>query len=198
MRSRTKLFVSALVAGTALAAAIPAQAQNYPQGSHSQDGRYDTNRDGRIDDRDGRYDTNRDGRYDDRDGRYDTNRDGRYDDRDGRYDTNRDGRYDDRDGRYDNRNNRYDRDHQYRGNANAIWTQIEQLQRRVARSDGRDRISEREAAGLRNAVYQLRIQFRDFNRNGLSQRESRYLQDRINQIRSRLQYERRDNDGRRY
>ena len=177
MRNRTKLFVSALVASVAMAGAIPAQAQNYPQRTfpQSQDGRYDTNRDGRIDDRDGRYDTNRDGRYD-----------------------NRDGRYDDRDGRYDNRDNRYDRDHQYRGNANAIWTQIDQLQRRVARSDGRDRISEREAAGLRNAVYQLRIQFRDFNRNGLSQRESRYLHDRINQIRSRLQYERRDNDGRRW
>ena len=72
------------------------------------------------------------------------------------------------------------------------------MQRRIVRNDGRDRISEREAAGLRNAVFQLRTQFRDFNRNGLSQRESRYLQDRINQIRSRLQYERRDNDGRRY
>ena len=39
---------------------------------------------------------------------------------------------------------------------------------------------------------------RDFNRNGLTQRESRYLQDRIHQIRSRLTYERRDNDGRRW
>ena len=194
MRSRTKLFVSALIAGSALAAAIPAQAQNYPQRTYpqSQDGRYDTNRDGRIDQRDV-YDTNRDGRIDQRDG-YDTNRDGRYDDRDG-YDTNRDSRYDNRDDRYDNR---YDRNHQYRGNANAIWTQIEQLQRRVARNDYRDRISEREAAGLRNAVYQLRMQFRDYNRNGLTQRESRYLQDRINQIRSRLQYERNDRDGRRY
>ena len=173
MRSRTKLFVSALVAGSALAAAIPAQAQNYPQRTYpqSQDGRYDTNRDGRIDQRDG-YDTNRDGRYDDRDGRYD-NRDDRYD-------------------------NRYDHNNQYRGNANAIWTQIEQLQRRVARNDNRDRISEREAAGLRNAVYQLRMQFRDYNRNGLTQREARYLQDRINQVRSRLQYERQDNNGRRY
>ena len=172
MRTRTKLFVSALIASAAMAGAIPAQAQNYPQQHNypqqgypqSQDGRYDTNRDGRIDDRDGRYD-NRDGRYDNRDGRYD---------------------------------NRYDHNDRYRGNANAIWTQIEQLQRRVARNDYRDRISEREAAGLRNAVYQLRIQFRDFNRNGLTQREARYLQDRINQIRSRLHNERHDNDGRRW
>ena len=187
MRSRTKLILSALVAGSALAAAIPAQAQNYPQRTYpqSQYGAYDTNRDGRIDQRDG-YDTNRDGRIDQRDG-YDTNRDDRYDNRDDRYDN-----------RYDRYDNRYDRNDQYRGNANAIWTQIEQLQRRVARNDNRDRISEREAAGLRNAVYQLRYQFRDYNRNGLTQRESRYLQDRINQIRSRLQYERRDDDGRRY
>lgn len=161
MRSRTKIFVSALIASAAMAGAIPAQAQSYPQHNHPQ---------------------SQDGRYDSRDGRYDS----RYDNRDDRYD------------RYDNRDNRYDRNDQYRGNANAIATQIEQLQRRVARSDGRDRISEREAAGLRNAIYQLRMQFRDYNRNGLSQRESRYLQDRINQTRSRLHYERHDNDGRRY
>ena len=157
MRSRTKILVSALVAGVSLAAAIPASAQNYPQS-----------------------------RYEDR-----NDRDGRYDDRDGRYD--------DRDGRYDDRNDyRYDRNHQYRGNANAIAQQIQQLQYRIERTDSRDRISEREAAGLRRAVYNLRLQFRDFNRNGLSQREAQFLQQRINQIRERLRYERRDNDGRRW
>lgn len=170
MRTRTKLLVSAIVAGSALAAAVPAQAQTYPQRTYPQS----------------------------QDGRYETNHDGRYDERDAHYDINRDGRYGDRDGRYDNRDNRYDRDHQYRGNANAIATQIDQLQRRIARSDGRDRISEREAAGLRNAVYQLQMQFRDYNRDGLSQREARILQDRINQIRSRLHYERHDRNGRRY
>ena len=145
MRTRTQLFVSALVASAAMVGAIPAQAQYNPHHNYPQQSSPET-----------------------------------------------------QDGRYDNRENRYDRNDQYRGNANAIATQIDQLQRRVARSDGRDRISEREAAGLRNAVYQLRIQFRDYNRNGLSQREARYLQDRINQIRSRLQYERQDNNGRRY
>ena len=110
-----------------------------------------------------------------------------------------DGRHDDRDGRHDDRNdNRYDRNHQYRGNANAIARQIQQLQYRVERTDMRDRISEREAADLRRAVYNLRLQFRDFNRNGLSQRESQILQQRINQIREHLRYERRDNDGRRW
>ena len=145
MRTRTQLFVSALVASAAMVGAIPAQAQYNPHHNYPQQSSPET-----------------------------------------------------QDGRYDNRENRYDRNDQYRGNANAIATQIDQLQRRVARSDGRDRISEREAAGLRNAVYQLRIQFRDYNRNGLSQREARYLQDRINLIRSRLQYERQDNNGRRY
>ena len=72
------------------------------------------------------------------------------------------------------------------------------MQRRIVRNDGRDRISEREAAGLRNAVYQLRMQFRDYSRNGLTQREAQILQSRINQVRSRLQYERQDNNGRRY
>ncbi len=102
-------------------------------------------------------------------------------------------RYDDR---YD-RGDRYD-NNQYRGNANAIARQIQQLQTRVNRNDGRDRISEREAAGLRPAVYDLNRQFRDYNRNGLTQRETRILQDRISQVRSRLQVERRDDDGRRW
>ena len=149
MRSRTKILVSALVAGASLAVAIPASAQNYPQS-----------------------------RYEDR-----------YDDRNDRDDD----RYD----RYE-RDDRYNRNNQYRGNANAIAQQIQQLRYRVERTDSRDRISEREAAGLRRAVYNLQMQFRDFSRNGLSQRESQVLQQRINQIRERLRYERRDNDGRRW
>jgi len=134
MRSRTKILVSALIAGASLAAVVPASAQNYSQP-----------------------------RYDDR---------------------------------YD-RGDRYDHN-QYRGNANAIARQIQQLQHRVERTDSRGRISEREAAGLRRAVYDLNRQFRDYNRNGLTQRETRILQDRIAQVRSRLQYERRDDDGRRW
>ena len=177
MRNRTKLFVSALIAGSALAAAVPASAQ-------------DNNQQYRGSGYDQRYDRNGDGRYDNRDS-YDRNGDGRYDNRDS-YDRNNDGRYDNRD-----TYNRYDRG-DYRGNANAIWTQIQQLQFRVNRNDNRDRISEREAAGLRRAVSDLRYQFRDYNRDGLTQRETRYLQDRINQIRSHLQYERHDNDGRRW
>lgn len=140
MRNRTKLFLSALVAGSALAAAVPASAQNYQPRERGYDQRYDQNQ-----------------RWDRNDRRWNNN-----------------------------------------GNANAIRQQIEQLRFRVSRSDSRDRISEREAAGLRRAVDQLQMQFRDYSRNGLTQRETRYLQDRINQVRSRLTYERNDRDGRRY
>jgi len=102
--------------------------------------------------------------------------------------------------RYDD--NRYDRrdDSRYddRGQANAIRVQIEQLERRIQRTDGRDRISEREAATLRRAVYNLRQQYRDFSRNGLTRREAQVLQSRIQQLRQRLGNERRDDDGRRW
>ena len=127
MRKFGKILAAALVAGSALGVAVPAQAQYYPQQ--------------RERDNDDRYGS---------------------------------------------------------GEARAIRAQIDQLQQRVERNDGRDRISEREAAALRRAVYNLRQQFRDFSRNGLSQRETQYLRSRIQQIRSRLQYERRDDDGRRW
>ena len=99
---------------------------------------------------------------------------------------------------HDRYDNRYDDNRYGYGQTQAIRSQIEQLQQRVARLDGRDRISEREAAGLRRAVYNLRQQFRDYSRNGLSQREAAILQDRIHEIRQRLRYERRDRDGRRW
>ena len=149
MRKLGKTFVAALVAGSALGVAIPAQAQYYPQ-------QHDGWRD-RDDDR--RWDRDDDRRWD---------------------------RDDDR---------RLDRNH---GQANAIRAQIEQLRQRIDRIDARDRISEREADGLRRAVRNLREQFRDYNRNGLSQREAMILRDRIQRIRARLQFERRDNVGRRW
>jgi|GEM_PF-1230930 len=149
MRTRTKLIVSALVAGASLAAAVPAQAQSYPN-PQSRD------------------------RYEDRDDRYENGRD-RYDDR---YDDRRDNRWNDR------------------GQANAIRMQIEQLDRRIQRLDGRDRISEREAAMLSRAVYNLRQQYRDYARNGLTEREAQVLQSRIQQLRHRLAHERRDDDRR--
>ena len=143
MRTQTKFIVSAIVGSAALAAAVPAQAQSYPQYGN---GGYQQSRD---------YDNDR---YENRDDR----------------------RYDDR------------------GQANAIRMQIEQLERRIQRTDGRDRISEREAASLRRAVYSLRQQYRDYSRNGLTRREVQVLQNRIQQVRQRIGYERRDDDGRRW
>jgi predicted RNase H-like nuclease (RuvC/YqgF family) len=145
MRSSTKYLVSAIVGSAALAAAVPAQAQGYPQ--YGNNGSYQQSRD-------------RDGRYD-----YDGRTSSRYNDR---------------------------------GQANAIRVQIEQLEQRIQRSDGRDRISEREAATLRRAVYNLRQQYRDYSRNGLTQREAQALQSRIQQLRQRFVSERRDDDGRRW
>ena len=80
----------------------------------------------------------------------------------------------------------------------AIRNQIAELQRRVERNDSRDRISEREARGLRRDVYRLREQFRLSNRNGLSRNEYMTLNRRIHSIRERLRIERRDWDNRRW
>jgi hypothetical protein len=83
------------------------------------------------------------------------------------------------------------------GRAEAIRAQIAQLDRAVDRSDGRDRISEREAAGIRRDVRDLQWQFRNYNRGGLNNREMALLESRIHSIRARLHMERRDRDGRR-
>ena len=139
MHKLTKIALTAAAAAGSLAAAVPAQAQYYPQGHYDRD-----------DDR--RWDRDDDRRWD---------------------------------------RNGY-------GQAHAMRQQIEQLRQRIDRIDARDRISEREADGLRRAVRNLREQFRDYNRNGLSQREAMILRDRIQRIRARLQFERRDNDGRRW
>lgn len=113
----------------------------------------------------------------------------RWDDRDER-------RWDDRDDRrWDNRDERRWDD---RGQANALNRQIAQLEQQVRRFDSRDRISEREANALRRQVYSLRQQFNAYARNGLSQREFYTLQNGIQNVRQRLNYERRDRDGRRW
>lgn len=81
--------------------------------------------------------------------------------------------------------------------ADNIRSEIAELQRAVNRSDNRDRISEREAAGLRRDVASLQSQFRAFNRDGLSSWEMRTLDNRARQIRARLHMERRDRDDHR-
>jgi len=82
--------------------------------------------------------------------------------------------------------------------SDGIRNQIEELAKRVNRSDNRDRISEREARALRSDVRRLQGQYRAFNRDGLQRNEVRTLQQRIDQIKVRLRYERKDRDGRRW
>lgn len=81
--------------------------------------------------------------------------------------------------------------------AHVLRQQLDQLALRIDRNDRRDRISEREAAGLRREIRNTRDQFRWFYRDGLDQREYRVLEARVDRIRYRLQGERRDWDGRR-
>lgn len=84
------------------------------------------------------------------------------------------------------------------GQSHAIRQRIDELQQMVNRNDRRERISEREAAGLRRDVAHLRETYRAMNRDGLSVRESRLLTQRINAVRERLRYERFDRDDRRW
>lgn len=85
--------------------------------------------------------------------------------------------------------------HQTPARAEAIRNQIAMLEQRINRNDFRDRISEREAWGLRREVRDIREQFRSFNRDGLNNREFRILQNRIDRAKDRLHFERNDRDG---
>lgn len=76
----------------------------------------------------------------------------------------------------------------------AINHRINELERAVNRNDGRNRISEREAASLRREVRELSQQFHRYDRNGLSKSEYRTLERRIERIRARLHVERHDRD----
>jgi hypothetical protein len=78
--------------------------------------------------------------------------------------------------------------------SNAIREQIWRLDRQVDRATRNRTLSRREAISLRRDVANLRNQFQIYNRNGLDFREVRYLQDRVNRVRTRLRLERADWD----
>ena len=121
----------------------------------------------------------------------------RQDNNDGRYN---DGRYND--GRYnDGRNN--DGRHDNRGYNNRGWqmtpqrsamirADIEHLDGAINRSADRRTISPREAQGLRMLARDLKRMYWGYSRNGLDRNEVYALEQRVNQIRGRLQMERRD------
>lgn len=94
------------------------------------------------------------------------------------------------------RNNSYDRNWNLDQNANAmIRRDINQLRQAINRSNHNNRISEREWRSLRSDVMRLQNLYSDYARNGLNRREVYALETRINTIRQRLRYERRDYDG---
>lgn len=77
----------------------------------------------------------------------------------------------------------------------------DRLRQRVERLDDRDRISEREARGLRNATIDLQRRTRDYVRNGLNDRE-RYDLDqrfaRLEQVIGRQAFDRNNRYGNGY
>ena len=118
---------------------------------------------------------------------------------------NEDGRYDNRG--YDNRgydNRGYDnRRDDNRGYNNRGWqmtpqrtamirADIEQLDNAIDRSAARRTISPREAMGLRMQARDVKRLYWGYSRNGLDRNEVYALEQRVNQIRGRLQMERRD------
>jgi septal ring factor EnvC (AmiA/AmiB activator) len=78
--------------------------------------------------------------------------------------------------------------------ASHVWHQIEELEHDVNRTDRRDNISEREAAGLRAQIADLKRQYRRMNANGLTKGEVDALEKRIRNLRARLGNERHDRD----
>lgn len=73
---------------------------------------------------------------------------------------------------------------------------VDQLLNRIGRLDSRDRISEREARGLRNQALQLRHRIARSSYNGLSGRERQDINYRLARLEQRIEIERRDRDGR--
>jgi hypothetical protein len=78
-----------------------------------------------------------------------------------------------------------------------IQSDINQLDRQIARAAARRAISQREATGLRRQALNLRRTYYRYGRNGLSRLEVAELERQVNRLRLRLRLERRDWDGRR-
>jgi hypothetical protein len=75
-----------------------------------------------------------------------------------------------------------------------VWAEIQNLEADVNRADARDTISEREAAGIRAQIADIKQSYHRWNRNGLTSGEASALRNRISAQRIRLQNERHDDD----
>lgn len=72
------------------------------------------------------------------------------------------------------------------GHIRSLQVRIDRLQRRIARLDNRDRISEREARRLREASRELEYRLRIASRNGLHPTEARHIEFRLARLEQRL------------
>lgn len=78
-----------------------------------------------------------------------------------------------------------------------IRTDIDQLRAKIDRAQDRHAISKREARGLRREATEIQATYARYARGGLSVKETRLLQNRIDRVEMALRAERRDHDGRR-
>ena len=72
------------------------------------------------------------------------------------------------------------------GYTRSLQARIDNLQRRIAQLDNRDRITEREARRLREDTRQLEWRLRNAGRNGLNFQEARNIENRLYRIEQRL------------
>ena len=84
------------------------------------------------------------------------------------------------------------------GHVRSLQARVNQLQRRIERLDGRDRISEREARNLRDDARDLERRLFRSSRNGLSPREVANIEQRIQRIEFRLMRDARDGRNNRW
>ncbi|GGC07477.1 hypothetical protein GCM10011494_27610 [Novosphingobium endophyticum] len=79
----------------------------------------------------------------------------------------------------------------------SIRGDINDLRRDIDRAAARRAISQREAHGLRREAANIQRLYASYARNGLSPREMRTLQRKVDRVHVALRMERRDRDGRR-
>ena len=72
------------------------------------------------------------------------------------------------------------------GHIRSLQVRIDNLQRRIARLDNRDRITEREARRLREQARELEWRLRNASRNGLNMYEARNLEIRLVRLEQRV------------
>lgn len=85
-----------------------------------------------------------------------------------------------------------------RGLVRSYLVRVDQLRNRVERLDSRNRISDREAARLRNETAQLQQRVRSYAYDGLNWRERQDLDRRIAWVERTIRSERYDGDDRRW